>query len=422
MVSVVIPVYNSEKYLRECMESIVNQTLREIEILCVNDGSTDGSLAILEAYSAVDPRITIISQDNRGVSSARNHGIRCAQGDYVYFIDSDDTLDTTALEKAADLAVKNRLDVLVFAYDRVYECEELRQAFPDPPHNIGESPEVGAGVEYLKAMNDLKLYTPVVWRAVFRTAFLREQGISFEEGFIHEDYLFSFLAYMNAERVLWIPDKLYHRRIREASIITTAKSSKNAIGLFSAGEGFLKYAFQDTYAEDKEHELFRAYKDMSRRIARTYNELSAEEQAKVVFPREIENELFRQITAAYQAGLLRKELGKEREGKKNALKESAQWQKKADSLQRELEKEKKNAVKESAQWQKKADNLQRELEKEKKNAVKESVRWQKKTEKLQHELDRVHGSASYRIGRAVTWLPRKLRGFLRRLQRHTTKK
>ena len=96
-VSVIIPVYNVEKYLGECLESIIDQSLEDIEIVCVNDGSTDNSLSILESYAELDNRIKIISQENHGLAAARNTGLKNINGDYVYFIDSDDFLELSAL-------------------------------------------------------------------------------------------------------------------------------------------------------------------------------------------------------------------------------------------------------------------------------------------------------------------------------------
>ena len=98
-VSVVIPVYNVEDYLRDCLDSIVNQTLKDIEIICINDGSTDNSLEILEHYKSKDERIKVISQENGGISAARNKGIDLASGDYISFIDSDDYIDNNFYEK-----------------------------------------------------------------------------------------------------------------------------------------------------------------------------------------------------------------------------------------------------------------------------------------------------------------------------------
>lgn len=114
-VSVIIPVYNVAQYLRQCLDSVTGQTLSDIEIICVNDGSTDGSPAILEEYREKDGRIVVINRENGGVSAARNCGMEHARGKYVYFLDSDDYLDPEALGKTVRLAEDNEADGVHFA-------------------------------------------------------------------------------------------------------------------------------------------------------------------------------------------------------------------------------------------------------------------------------------------------------------------
>ena len=94
-ISVIVPIFNVEKYLKECLESIINQTFKDIEIICINDGSTDNSLDILNQYAEKDNRIKVITQSNQGLSAARNTGIKYANGEYISFIDSDDYIDTS---------------------------------------------------------------------------------------------------------------------------------------------------------------------------------------------------------------------------------------------------------------------------------------------------------------------------------------
>ena len=114
MVSIIIPIYNVEKYLQECIESVLQQSLQDIEIICVNDGSTDNSGVILEKFAETDKRILVINQENKGVSAARNTGLRCAKGKYIYFLDSDDYLAPDALELlSSDMDARN-LDLLLF--------------------------------------------------------------------------------------------------------------------------------------------------------------------------------------------------------------------------------------------------------------------------------------------------------------------
>ena len=103
-VSVIIPIYNNERYLRECFDSAVGQTLRDIEIICVNDGSTDGSLAVMREYEASDPRIKVIDKPNGGYGQTMNCGLAAATGEYVAFLESDDSINLSAYEKLAKVA------------------------------------------------------------------------------------------------------------------------------------------------------------------------------------------------------------------------------------------------------------------------------------------------------------------------------
>ncbi len=110
-VSIIIPVYNVEKYLQRCLDSVVNQTLKDIEIICVNDGSTDNSAIILEEFSKKDERIKIVNQKNGGLSRARNTGLEHSNGDYIGFLDSDDWIDLDYYEKLHDAAERNNCDI-----------------------------------------------------------------------------------------------------------------------------------------------------------------------------------------------------------------------------------------------------------------------------------------------------------------------
>lgn len=125
-VSVIVPVYNVEKYLSECLESLINQTLSDIEIICVNDGSTDDSRNVLERYAASDKRIAVVNQTNKGLSAARNSGVKTARGRYLYFLDSDDFIDRNALEYLYQEAEKYRLDILYFDGVSVWERSKFQ--------------------------------------------------------------------------------------------------------------------------------------------------------------------------------------------------------------------------------------------------------------------------------------------------------
>lgn len=126
-VSVIIPVYNAEKYLRECLDSVVNQTLKEIEIICVDDGSTDGSLTILREYRKKDKRVKVLTQANEGVSAARNRGLLSACGEFVAFLDSDDYIEISAYEISYKEA-KKKMQIFWFLEARVFRRSSGRIA------------------------------------------------------------------------------------------------------------------------------------------------------------------------------------------------------------------------------------------------------------------------------------------------------
>ena len=120
-VSVIIPVYNVEKYLRACLDSVVNQTLRDIEVICVDDGSTDGSPAILAEYAAKDPRVKVLTQPKSNAGAARNAGMSIATGEYLGFVDADDWCELTLFEKAYGRAKEVNADLVFWAYDQRQE-------------------------------------------------------------------------------------------------------------------------------------------------------------------------------------------------------------------------------------------------------------------------------------------------------------
>jgi glycosyltransferase involved in cell wall biosynthesis len=115
LISVVVPVYNAERYLEPCLNSILSQTYKNLEILCVNDGSTDGSPEILKRIAATDPRVIVLDQENAGVSAARNRGIDAAHGEWITFVDSDDALDERMYQTLYDNAVKEQAEISTFS-------------------------------------------------------------------------------------------------------------------------------------------------------------------------------------------------------------------------------------------------------------------------------------------------------------------
>lgn len=217
-ISVIVPVYNTENYLRECLDSILNQTFEDIEIICINDGSTDSSLDILKEYEKSDKRISVVCQPNSGLSITRNNGIKLAKGEYIYFIDSDDYLELTALEELYGISKENNLDILIFKLinfddgttnkytSEYYEMESLKYL----NGKVFNYADVGENALNFAVSAPGKFYK-------------REliQDMEFPQNLIFEDNLFFAKAMLKANRVSFYDNHLYNRRIRNDSITTT---------------------------------------------------------------------------------------------------------------------------------------------------------------------------------------------------------
>lgn len=238
-VSIVIPVYNVELYLREALDSVINQTLKEIEIIVVNDGSTDNSLEIIKEYEKKDNRIKIINQENQGLSGARNSGLKIAKGEYIYFMDSDDYIELDTLELCYKKSKDENLDfiffdALPFSNDDIkidinyYDRKDLDH-------------RVLSGAIYLEILLKKQKYRSPVWLSFINLEFLNEIKIKFYPQILHEDELFTPLLFLKAMRVSYINRKFFNRRMRINSIMTSIKSEKNIIGYLTVAKELNKF-------------------------------------------------------------------------------------------------------------------------------------------------------------------------------------
>lgn len=239
-VSVIMPVFNTEQYVNEALMSIINQTLKEIEIIVINDGSTDGSLEVISRIAENDNRVQIYSQENQGQSVARNLGISLAKGEYIYFMDSDDLLDLDALECCYNKCEAESLDFVFFDADIICENKEFSLALDYHRPQIEE--KVYSGVMLLDELIDNYLYKPAPWMSFIRSGYLQKIKLNFYPGIIHEDELFSAILYIEAERVGRIGKDFFKRRIRGNSTMTTKFSWKNIEGYFTVIEELKEYA------------------------------------------------------------------------------------------------------------------------------------------------------------------------------------
>ncbi len=223
-VSVVIPVYNVEEYLKKCLNSVINQTLSEIEVICVDDGSTDHSLQILEEYAERDDRIKVITKENGGIASARNKGMEYATGEYIGFVDSDDWIELDMYEKLYENAKFYDSDMVMCSAHRFDNItHELKY---DMPYFT---------LERFDETFDNCVFTPdktkdfffdicvTPWSKLYKSEFLEEIGVKFHEGLDFEDNTFFYETYLKASKLSLVRDFLYYYRInRSGSFITSA--------------------------------------------------------------------------------------------------------------------------------------------------------------------------------------------------------
>lgn len=233
VVSVIMPVYNTDSYLFEAVSSILNQTFKELEFIVVNDGSTDRSLEILRDFEKNDPRVILIDQLNTGSSIARQRALELAKGDYLYFMDSDDILEKEALETCYKKAVEDNLDLVFF--DAVSFSDDPNFNAQDFHYNrkgiVGE--DVYNGVAIMSLLLDKNVFRVAPWMHLFKRDLVIDNQIVFYPGIVHEDELFFSQLYFYAQRVGYIPKDFFKRRLRANSTMTAGFSLKRVNSYFT---------------------------------------------------------------------------------------------------------------------------------------------------------------------------------------------
>ena len=248
-ISVVIPVYNVEEYLAECLDSVLNQSIRDIEVICVNDGSTDGSLKLVLEYADRDDRITVFDQENAGLSAARNAGTDLSRGEYLYFLDSDDYLVPGTFEKLLTVAREQNTDILYFGAESFFEDGELEQKHNNYVNFYQRRPTFShpvSGDIFLLDQLQKWLFRSSVPLQFIRREFLMESGIRFRSGILHEDELFSCLLAAKSRRSLCVSDSFYMRRVRANSIMTAEYTARKFSGFFMVATTLMSSAVTDT--------------------------------------------------------------------------------------------------------------------------------------------------------------------------------
>ena len=210
-ISVIIPVYNTEKYLRECLDSVVNQTLRDFEIICVDDGSTDGSLEILWEYAAADGRMRVFTQKNLHAGIARNHGLRQARGEYCAFLDSDDILLPNALQVLLRRAEAVNADVVLCAA-RVFQKNSAEASKRNCYLNTSYLPNAPVFNKNSLSKHLFQITTGECWRKLIRKDLIDENHICFPDLPRTEDIPFTYWVLSLADRICAIDEALYLHR------------------------------------------------------------------------------------------------------------------------------------------------------------------------------------------------------------------
>lgn len=220
-ISVIIPIYNVEKYLSECLDSVINQTFLDIEIICVNDGAIDNSRKILVEYQQKDSRIKIVDKQNGGLSSARNAGMKVAKGKFIFFVDSDDWLDLTILENLHKNITELNTDISMCA---VHQFDEITKKLDDTNKYFSleffDESFDNRVFSYKDTKNFLMNVPVMAWNKLYRKSFLDDCQAQFSEGLVFEDGPFFFSIFFKTQKVSIVRKFLYYYRInRKGSIL-----------------------------------------------------------------------------------------------------------------------------------------------------------------------------------------------------------
>ena len=222
LVSIIIPVFNVENEIDRCLKSVQNQTLKDIEIILVNDCSTDGSLIICESYQKNDKRFTIFNNnENMGPSYARNLGIKASKGKYILFVDSDDYIELDACENLVEIAEKNSSDIVVGSFCVHRQGDTIVYSHSNLEEDVSYS-----GVDYLKKSIKAGEFRCEQWCNLYLRDYWLKNELHFKEGIYHEDMEICIREFINATKISYTKNIFYHYMIRDNSITTSNNQKK----------------------------------------------------------------------------------------------------------------------------------------------------------------------------------------------------
>jgi glycosyltransferase involved in cell wall biosynthesis len=286
MLTIIIPVYNVEKYIRACLESATKDD-KNIEYIIVNDGSKDNSMTIVSEYYSKNHNLKIINKANGGLSDARNEGLKNATGDYVAFIDSDDQINLLELIKLYEFAVTNSLDVCYGNFLRIDELGKPIESNNKSYHNVVPF-HIYKGTEFCYHAFNGKSLDVMAWRGVYRTAFLEKNEIRFIKKLIHEDIIFTFEVLRKADFISLIDVKFYYYRQREGSIVRTVNQNRINSLLYIS-----KRILEENKPKDYSYKVWNVYnKYMTLYILRSYKHYDKQSITRILLKSGISVRLF----------------------------------------------------------------------------------------------------------------------------------
>lgn len=308
-VSVVVPIYNVELYLEECLDSLVKQTLKEVEVVCVNDASTDTSLDIAMKYAKEYKNVKVINHlNNGGLSVSRNTGLIEAKGEYIYFLDSDDYLELDALEKCYKLAHEKDLDSVYFNTYLLVDGDvddSIVASHRRYYERKNKYPKITTGIDLYNRLCQNKEYSVSACVQISKKDFLISNDLFFHEGTIHEDEPFFLMALLLSKKVGYLDASFYQRRLRPLSIMTTNVKFKNVLGLFTDWCELMVLVKQvDDLTEDETISVNKRINSWLKKAKRLYREISNQERKEYLKLDSYEKILFKYVVVNNSYGLI----------------------------------------------------------------------------------------------------------------------
>ncbi|MDD3252706.1 MAG: glycosyltransferase [Lachnospiraceae bacterium] len=367
-VSIVIPIYNVEKYLRQCLDSVVNQTLKDIEIICVNDGSTDSSPLIIDEYVKKDSRVKVIHKENSGYGASMNRGFDLAQGEYIGIVESDDYADANMFEKLYQTAKNQSLDVVKSGYYLYYSIPEEKNEKVEIASKIMCNRTICPSEDFNAKMEQVEFFNikPTIWSSIYRNEFIKENGIRFNEtpGASYQDASFNFKVWTCAERIQLVREAyLHYRQDNENSSVNSKGKVFCVCDEYEEMERFLS---ERPYKRGK----LEYVKNRIKYDSYIWNYERLASKYKYLFMERFSNEFAEDM----KNGTLNKEYF-----------EDYKWERLLDIIN---------------------------------DPVQAHTNMAMSSRKANAELEKILNSKSYRIGRAITFIPRKMQGGIRCIGDH----